>query len=61
VKLLKAAVEYARENKARIVEGYPVEPKKANTHDAFAFTGLITTFRKAGFKECSVGRKPDPL
>ena len=51
VKLLKAAVKYAMECKARIVEGYPVEPKKTSIPDAFAFTGLAATFRKAGFVE----------
>lgn len=51
VKLLKAAVEYAKERKARIVEGYPVEPKKTSIPDTFAFTGLAATFHKAGFVE----------
>jgi GNAT superfamily N-acetyltransferase len=51
VKLLKAAVKYAKECKARIVEGYPVEAKKTSMPDAFAFTGLAATFRKAGFVE----------
>jgi GNAT superfamily N-acetyltransferase len=51
VKLLKAAVKYAKEHKARIVEGYPVEPKKTSMPDAFAFTGLAAAFHKAGFVE----------
>lgn len=51
LKLLKAAVKYAKECKARIVEGYPVEPKKTSMPDAFAFTGLAATFHKAGFVE----------
>ena len=51
VKLLKTAVKYAKECKARIIEGYPVEPKKTSMPDAFAFTGLAATFRKAGFVE----------
>lgn len=51
VKLLKAAVAYAKLRKARIVEGYPVEPKKTSMPDAFAFTGLAATFHKAGFIE----------
>lgn len=51
VKLLKAAIKYAKECKARIVEGYPVEAKKTSMPDAFAFTGLAATFRKAGFVE----------
>ena len=51
LKLLKAAVKYAMECKAGIVEGYPVEPKKTSMPDAFAFTGLAATFHKAGFVE----------
>jgi len=51
VKLLRAAVEYVKEQGARIVEGYPVEPKKTRMPDAFAYTGLVSTFRKAGFVE----------
>ncbi len=50
-KLLRAAVEYAKEHGARIVEGYPVEPRKPRIADVFAFTGFVSTFRKAGFGE----------
>lgn len=51
VGLLKAAVEYARQHGARIVEGYPVEPKKTSVPDIFAYTGMVSAFRKAGFVE----------
>jgi len=51
VKLLRATVEYVKEQGARIIEGYPVEPKKTRMPDAFAYTGLVSTFRKAGFIE----------
>jgi GNAT superfamily N-acetyltransferase len=51
VALLKAAVEYAKKHGAKIIEGYPVEPKKAKVPDAFAYTGLASAFRKAGFVE----------
>lgn len=51
LKLLKAAVKYAKECNAKIVEGYPVEPKKTSMPDVFAFTGLAATFHKAGFVE----------
>jgi len=51
VALLKAAIEYAREHGARIVEGYPVEPRKDSVPDPWAFTGLPSAFRKAGFVE----------
>jgi GNAT superfamily N-acetyltransferase len=51
VELLKAAVNYATEQGAKIVEGYPVEPKKDRTPDTFAYTGLASAFRKVGFVE----------
>jgi GNAT superfamily N-acetyltransferase len=51
VELLKAAVEYAKKHKAKIIEGYPVEPKKGKMPDVFAYSGLVSSFRKAGFKE----------
>jgi len=48
--LLKAAVEFARARGAKIVEGYPHDVKKP-TADVFVYTGLVSAFRKAGFKE----------
>ena len=51
VELLKAAVEYARSNGARIVEGYPVEPKTGKAPDVFVYTGLASAFKQAGFTE----------
>lgn len=51
VELLKAAVEYAKQHGAKIVEGYPVEPKTANTPSVFAWTGMASTFRRVGFVE----------
>lgn len=51
IELLNAAKNYVKNNKGRIIEGYPVEPKKSKTADVFAWTGLASAFRKAGFKE----------
>ena len=51
LKLIKAAVEHVRSQGGRIVEGYPVEPKKSQIPDLFAYHGLASTFLKAGFKE----------
>ena len=51
IELLKAAIEYAKKHRARIVEGYPIEPKKTKMPDVFANTGLASAFRKAGFVE----------
>jgi GNAT superfamily N-acetyltransferase len=57
VELLEAAVRYAGERGATIVEGYPVEPKQGSTADAFVYTGLASSFRRAGFVE--VARRSD--
>jgi len=51
VKLLQAAIEYARQQGAHILEGYPNEPKKGSQPDPFVYTGLVSAFRKAGFTE----------
>jgi GNAT superfamily N-acetyltransferase len=51
IKLLKAAVAYAQKQGARIIEGYPVDPKKGRMADAFVYTGLAPAFRSAGFVE----------
>jgi len=49
--LLKTAVEYARKQGARVVEGYPQDPASGTMADAFAWTGFASAFRNAGFKE----------
>ncbi len=51
VELLKAGREYARVNGAKIVEGYPVEPKQGKAPDVFVYTGLLSAFKQAGFTE----------
>lgn len=51
VQLLKAAIEYARSNGARVIEGYPVEPKEGKSPDVFVYTGLASAFKQAGFVE----------
>lgn len=51
LKLLQAAVDYARTHAAQIVEGYPEEPRPGQAPHPFVFTGLASTFRQAGFVE----------
>ncbi len=51
VQLLRAAAAHARSRGAAIVEGYPVEPRTNSMPDAFAWTGLASAFRAAGFRE----------
>jgi len=58
--LLRAAVDYVREQGGKIVEGYPVEPKKPQP-GAFVWTGLASAFRQAGFQECARRSETRPL
>jgi hypothetical protein len=48
--LIKAAIAYAQENGARIVEAYPLIPEKSKSPQWEAYTGIVTTFRRLGFK-----------
>jgi GNAT superfamily N-acetyltransferase len=59
--LLRAAIEYAARHGARIVEGYPVEPKKARMPDVFAYTGLASAYRRVGFVEVARRSETRPL
>ncbi len=61
VALLKAAIDYVRERGGRILEGYPVEPRKGKVPAAFAYTGLASAFRKAGFTEVARNSETRPI
>lgn len=61
VELLKAAADYVRKLGGKIVEGYPVEPRTSAMPDAFAWTGLASAFRKAGFVECERRSETRPV
>jgi GNAT superfamily N-acetyltransferase len=51
VRLLEAAVEYARGKGATMLEGYPTEPKEGGEVDLFVYTGLRSAFDRVGFTE----------
>lgn len=53
--LLKAAVEFAAGKGAKIIEGYPIEPKTDSYPPVYAWTGFVGAFKKVGFRE--VGRR----
>jgi GNAT superfamily N-acetyltransferase len=59
--ILKAAVGYAKKKSARIVEGYPIEPKKGKWPDAFVWTGVPSAYLKAGFREVHRGSPTRPI
>ena len=49
--LIEAAAENARRRGASCIEAYPVEPRKDPMPPVFAFTGIASAYRKAGFSE----------
>ncbi len=55
VAMLGAAAEFARDRGGTFVEGYPVEPHRGDYPAVYAWTGLASAYRKAGFTE--VGRR----
>ena len=60
VALLEAAAAFAASRGARMLEGYPVEPRGAMP-DAFAWTGTAAAFRAAGFREAARGSPTRPI
>lgn len=47
--LLEAAVAYARESGARVIEGYPVDNIAKKSSSTSLFVGALSTFLDAGF------------
>jgi len=60
VELLKAAVEYVRDQGGKIVEGYPVDAQK-NMPAPFIYTGTAAAFQKAGFVEVARRSETRPI
>jgi GNAT superfamily N-acetyltransferase len=50
--LLDAAAAQAARLGARVLEGYPQELEVEKMPDVFAWTGIASAFRRAGFEEC---------
>ena len=61
VQLLQAAIKYVQKQGGKRLEGYPVEPKKDKMPPAFAWTGLSSAFKKAGFKEVARRSETRPI
>jgi len=59
-RLLEAAVQNAKEKGGKIVEGYPVDPKK-EWPAPFVYTGPASAFRRVGFKEVIRRSKARPI
>jgi GNAT superfamily N-acetyltransferase len=61
VALIDAAVEWAGGLGAKAVDAVPVEPRKAELPDVFAWTGLPAMFSAAGFAEVARPRPTRPV
>lgn len=60
VELLKGAMEFARKHGAKIVEGYPNDIKN-KLPDAFVWTGLMASYKRAGFKDVARRSEQKPI
>ena len=61
VALINASVNHVKMSGGKIVEGYPVEPKKDKMPDVFAYTGLAAAFKRAGFNEVTRRSETRPI
>jgi GNAT superfamily N-acetyltransferase len=50
--LLQGAIEHVRAHGGRIIEAYPIEPE-GDLKSYQGYTGIVSTFRKAGFEEAA--------
>ena len=58
--MLAAAIDYAADNGATVVEGYPLDPD-GRAGNADAWMGLESMFRNAGFSEIARRRPTRPV
>jgi GNAT superfamily N-acetyltransferase len=59
--LLRAAIDYAMQHGAKIVEGYPIEPKHDDSPPVSTFTGIFSAFQEVGFVEVARRSEKRPI
>jgi GNAT superfamily N-acetyltransferase len=59
--LLKAAIEFCKSKGAKIIEAYPQEPYGPKIPAAFVWTGIPSSFEKAGFEVAVKRSKMGPI
>jgi GNAT superfamily N-acetyltransferase len=59
--LLKSVIDFAKSKEIKILEGYPSVPYSNNIPAAFAWTGIPSAFKKAGFTEVARRSKTRPI
>jgi GNAT superfamily N-acetyltransferase len=61
LELLRGVIKYCKKNRVKIIEGYPTIPYQGKTPDAFLWTGILSTFEKAGFTIALQRSKARPI
>lgn len=61
VQLIEAAIHFAADHGARIVEAYPIDPRTPEVPSVFAWTGLLSAFEQAGFTEVARRSETRPI
>lgn len=61
VRMIEGAVRWARSQGARVVEAYPVEPRKSPMPAVFAYTGIAAAYLAAGFQEVARRSETRPI
>lgn len=59
--LLNAAIDYCHKKGVDVLEAYPVIPYSAKMPDAFAWTGILSAYEKAGFKQAARPSQARPI
>lgn len=60
-RLLKAAVDFAAEQGARVIEAYPIDPAGGRVTPDEAYYGVVSTFAAAGFREVARRHPKRPI
>jgi len=61
VALLKGVISYCKRKKVRVIEAYPIIPYAKDMPAAFAWTGILSSFKKAGFTMAKRWSKARPI
>lgn len=59
--LLQEVVHIAESSGISVVEGYPIDPKNGAYPDPYAYTGLMSAFKKSGFVEVDRRSEKRPI
>ena len=59
--ILKGVIAYCKKKKIKILEAYPIIPYSDNMPAVFAWTGMLSSFLKAGFVEEKRWSKVRPI